>query len=198
MATELDSTPFEPVTEEHLQAVTSGGIGPLASTIDLQEYSEEWPCLFEREATRIRETLGDQVVMLEHVGSTSVPGLAAKSIIDILLIVPDSSDEAAYVPAMEAAGYILRIREPDWHEHRLFKGLDTTLNLHVFSQGSSEIERMIGFRDWLRTHDDDRRLYERTKRELAARTWKYFQNFADAKTEVVEEIMRRAGLSGRA
>ena len=77
------------------------------------------------------------------------------------LIVADSGDEPAYVPRLEAAGYALRIREPDWYEHRVFKGPDTNVNLHVFSPGRPEIERMVGFRDWLRTHDDDRELYER-------------------------------------
>src|SRR5437867_1837568 len=84
------------------------------------------------------------------------------------------------------------IREPDWYEHRVFKGPDTNINLHVFSPDSPELERMVGFRDWLRTHDEDRELYERTKRELAAREWKYVQHYADAKTAVVEEIIARA------
>src|SRR5690606_29898587 len=101
--------------------------------------------LFEREAKRIRSALGDRALRVEHVGSTSVPGLCAKPVIDILLVVPDSSDEASYVPALEAAGYKLRIREPEWFEHRLFKGPDTDINLHVFSEGASEIERMLCF-----------------------------------------------------
>ena len=93
---------------------------------------------------------------------------------------------------MTAAGYTLRIREPDWHEHRLFKGPETNINLHTFSDGSSEISRMLAFRDRLRTHDDERRLYEKTKRELGARHWTFVQDYADAKGEVVEAIMRRA------
>jgi GrpB-like predicted nucleotidyltransferase (UPF0157 family) len=148
--------------------------------------------LFAREEGRIRAILGDRVLRLEHTGSTSVPGLAAKPVIDMTLVVPDSSDESSYVPLLEAAGYVLRIREPDWYEHRVLKGPDTNVNLHVFSAGSPEIDRMVGFRDWLRTHDDDRDLYERTKRELAAQEWKYVQNYADAKTAVVEEIIARA------
>src|SRR5438132_1215336 len=86
-------------------------------------------------AERIRSALGDRVVRLEHGGSTSVPGLPAKPIVDIVLEVPDSSDEPAYVPELEAAGYVLRIRERVWFEHRLFKGPDTNINLHVFSAG---------------------------------------------------------------
>ena len=156
------------------------------------DYDPEWPKLFEREAERIRAVLGSQVLLIEHAGSTSVPGLAAKPIIDILLVVPDSSDEPAYVPALEAAGYVQRVREPDWYEHRVFKGPDTNVNLHVFSPGCPEIERMLLFRDWLRSNPSDRQLYESTKRELARKVWKYVQNYADAKTEVVEEILARA------
>ena len=136
--------------------------------------------------------LGEQAVLLEHAGSTSVPGLAAKPCIDIVLVVPDSADELAYVPALEAAGYELVVREPQWYEHRVFKGPDTNINLHVFSTGCEEIERMLRFRDWLRTNAADRQLYERTKRELAQRQWKYMQNYADAKTAVVEQIVARA------
>lgn len=179
-------------SEEEILAVRIGGMVPLTGPIQIDDYDPEWPALFEREAARIRDALGDRVVLLEHVGSTSVPGLAAKPRIDILLVVPDSADEPSYVPPLEAAGYVLRIREPDWHEHRVFKGPDTDVNLHVFSPGSSEIERMLLFRDWLRSNPSDLRLYEKTKRELARREWKYVQNYADAKTEVVEEILVRA------
>jgi len=192
----MSNRPSRPpiVTDEQLQAVTVGERKTHNAPVALAEYDPEWPVLFEREAARIRFALGDAVVRLEHTGSTAVPGLAAKPIIDITLIVPSSADEPAFVPPLEAAGYILRIREPAWHEHRLFKGPDTDVNLHVFSAGSVELERMVGFRDWLRTHDDDRALYERTKRALAARTWRHVQHYADAKTAVVEEIVGRAGL----
>lgn len=121
-----------------------------------------------------------------------MPRLAAKPRIDILLVVVNTRDEAAYVPALEAAGYVLRIREPDWYEHRLFKGPDNDINLHAFSLGCSELDRMVLFRDWLRMNAEDRHLYERTKRDLARKTWKHTQNYADAKSAVVQEIMARA------
>ncbi len=156
----------------------------------LVEYDPEWPRLFAREAKRIREALGERALQVEHAGSTSVPGLAAKPIIDIVLVVADSADEAAYVPALEAAGYVLRIREPEWFEHRLLKA--PNVNVHVFSPGCPEIERMLLFRDRLRGNESDRDLYERTKRELAEREWKYTQHYADAKSEVVEAILARA------
>jgi GrpB-like predicted nucleotidyltransferase (UPF0157 family) len=132
------------------------------------------------------------VLLLEHVGSTSVPGLTAKPTIDIVLAVADSSDEAAYAPTLEAAGYNLRISEPDWHQHRLFNGPDPGVNLHVFTTGSTEIERMLLFRDWLRVVDEDRERYAATKRALAQRQWQNMQQYADAKTHVVEEIIARA------
>jgi GrpB-like predicted nucleotidyltransferase (UPF0157 family) len=155
--------------------------------------------MYAREATRIRAALGDRVLRIEHTGSTSVPGLAAKPIVDITMTVADVTDEPAFAPDLEAAGYTLRVREsePEWWDHRMFRGSDPMVNLHVFSAGCTELERMVGFRDWLRTHDDDRRLYEQTKRELIGRDWQHVQDYADAKTEVVEAIAARAGLPAR-
>ena len=179
-------------SEEEMQAARIGGLRVHNAPIQLMDYDAEWPAFFVREAERVRATLGDRVLMLEHVGSTSVPGLAAKPIIDMILAVADSADEPAYVPAMESAGYVLHIREPEWHQHRLFKGPDTNINLHVYSFGCPEMDKMLMFRDCLRRNDADRELYERTKRDLARQTWKYVQNYADAKTSVVEEIVARA------
>ena len=184
------------MSEAEIRAATVGELAPLTAPIELRDYDPRWPELFEREAARVRSILGDQVRQLEHVGSTSVPGLAAKPVIDMVLVLPDSSDESTYGPALEAAGYVLRIREPEWYEHRVFKGPDTNVNLHVFTDGCVEIARMVGFRDWLRGHDDERDLYERTKRELAARDWQFVQQYADAKTEVVEGIIARAKAAG--
>jgi len=122
--------PFDdraPLTEEQIRALTIGELKPLSSRILLVDYDPQWPQLFEREAERIRGALGFRVLRIEHVGSTSVPGLAAKPIIDMVLGVDDSAAENAYLPALEAAGYALRIREPDWCEHRMFRGRTRTL-----------------------------------------------------------------------
>ena len=158
----------------------------------LVDYDDAWPVRFEREARRIRTALGTRALLLEHAGSTSVPGLVAKPIIDVVLAVPDSTDEDDYVPALETEVYTLRIREPDWYEHRMLRKVDPSVNLHVFSADCPEIDRMLAFRDHLRADAADRELYERTKRDLAAREWAYVQDYADAKTEVVEEIVARA------
>lgn len=181
--------------EEQIRAATVGELVPHDASIELAEYDPAWPGLFDREAARIRRALGDRALLLEHVGSTSVPGLAAKPKIDIVLAVTDSGDEPGYVPALEAAGYVLRIREPDWYEHRVLRGPDIDMNLHVFSRDCPEIERMVLFRDRLGTHDGDRARYEATKRELAIKEWRYVQHYADAKAAVVEAILDRASRS---
>ena len=181
-----------PLTEEQIRTHTIGELKPSSSPILLVDYDPQWPELFGREADRIRAALGNRALQIEHVGSTSVPGLVAKPIIDALLVVNDSADEDSYVPPLEAAGYLLRIRETDWYEHRMFQGPDTGINLHAFSSGCPEIERMLAFRDWLRSNAADRDLYARTKLALAQEEWKYVQNYADAKTAVIEEIIARA------
>jgi len=190
-------TKHEPLTEAQIIAGTVGERRRHDGSVTLVEYDPAWPVQYRHEDVRIRGALGERVKLLEHVGSTSVPGLAAKPVIDMLLVVASSADEPAYVPALEAVGYVLRIREPAWHEHRLLKGPDAPAKLHVFSEGCAEIERMLLFRDRVRSVPDERLLYERTKRELAQRVWAYVQNYADAKSEVVEGIIARARVERR-
>ncbi len=179
-------------TKKRLREVTIGEPTLHNDRITLVDYDPRWPVLFEREAARIRRALGERSLGIEHVGSTSVPGLIAKPVVDLLLEVADSADEPAYVPALEANGYVLRIREPKWHEHRLFKGPDTNINLHVFGRDCPEIKRMISFRDRLREDAADRDLYARAKRTLAQRRWRYVQDYADQKSAIVEKILARA------
>ena len=182
-----------PETDEEMAAIRVDGPVPLHNaTIDLAPYDPTWPRQYEVEAAKIRAALGQAALVLEHVGSTSIPGMAAKPILDIVLGVADSADEASYVPALTARGYRLHVREADWHEHRLLKGADPIVNLHVFTAGSHEIERMVAFRDRCRGHPEELALYLATKRELASRTWRYVQHYANAKAEIVEAIIVRA------
>ncbi len=178
--------------DEQILAASVGEPPPTFREIVLVEYDSDWPNLFERAAAQVRGALGAGALQIDHVGSTSVPGLMAKPLIDINLVVADTTDEEAYVPKLEAAGYVLRVREPDWFEHRLLRGSEPPVNLHVFPPECSEVDRMLLFRNWLRTNEADRELYARTKRELGTQEWKYVQNYADAKTAVVEEILARA------
>jgi GrpB-like predicted nucleotidyltransferase (UPF0157 family) len=188
-----DATPS--AGELRIRAATIGEPQRIDGPVELHPYNEDWPRQYVAEAIQVRSVLGDRALRVEHVGSTSVPGLTAKPIVDMILVVSDSADEADYVPPMERAGYTLRIRESDWYEHRLFKGPHANINLHVFSDGCVEIDRMLRFRDHLRADAADRDRYERTKRDLAARQWQYVQEYADAKGEVIEAIIIRAGLA---
>lgn len=155
-------------------------------------YDPRWPRRFEQERAKIVHALQERALAVDHIGSTAVPGLAAKPIIDICVAVADSADEATYVVALEAAGYQLRVREPDFHEHRMLRTPARDVHVHVFNRGCAEIRRYLAFRDRLRSDEADRELYAVTKRRLAARDWLTMQDYADAKTEVVEAILLRA------
>ena len=160
--------------------------------IRLAEPDPEWAAQYARQKQRIEAALGPRAVQVEHVGSTSVPGMAAKQVIDIVLVVTNSADETGYLPDLAAAGYVLQFREPDWYEHRFLHDHNPEVQVHVFTVGSPEVERMLLFRDRLRARSDELELYQRTKRQLAARRWDYIQDYADAKSSVVEEIISRA------
>jgi GrpB-like predicted nucleotidyltransferase (UPF0157 family) len=187
-----DSNPSAPLSEDYLQANTAAEPEPLSGPIRLVDYDPDWARRFKDETERIVGILGERALRIEHVGSTSVPCLPAKPVIDILLVVVDSGDETQYAAALQTAGYRLQVREPGWYEHRMFKGPGNDVNLHVFSAGCPEIDRMLIFRNWLRTSEGDRELYAQTKRRLVRQNWKYMQNYADAKTAVIEEIVSRA------
>jgi GrpB-like predicted nucleotidyltransferase (UPF0157 family) len=161
--------------------------------IKIVDYDPAWPKKFETHANIISDSLGSSALRVEHIGSTAVPDLAAKAIIDILVVVPDSAEEAAYLPQLEAAGYVLRVREPDWNEHRMFRTLEKDVHIHIYSIGCPEIQRYLTFRDRLRRNADDRRRYEQTKRELAAKEWCDMDAYAEAKTDVIESILRERG-----
>ncbi len=168
------------------------GNPPEKVAVVLVEYDPTWPERFEFERQSIESALGKRALMIEHIGSTSVAGLVAKPIIDICVVVEDSSNEASYVPELESAGYELRVREPDWHEHRMLRTAAHDVHVHVFTVGSSEIDRLRAFRDRLRGDDAARELYASTKRALAQQEWPTLQHYADAKSGIVEAILTRA------
>jgi GrpB-like predicted nucleotidyltransferase (UPF0157 family) len=169
----------------------------LSGPIELAAYDPGWPATFREQAVRIRDALGTRINRIEHVGSTAVPELIAKPVIDIVLEIPDPAEEAAYVPELATLGYVLRLREPEWFEHRLLRGHRPRVNLHVFGANCAETDRMLRFRDWLWANAADRDLYATAKRDLAARDWTYMQQYADAKTAVIAAITARADAHGR-
>lgn len=173
-----------------MSEVLIGGIE--TREIVISDYNPLWPGQFHKHAAIISRALGSKALRIEHVGSTSVPGLAAKPIIDIVVAVEDSGDEAAYLPALLAAGYVLRVREPDWHQHRMLRTPDLDVHVHVFSSGCAEITRMPAFRDRLRNNGEDRLRYETLKKALATREWPEMNDYARAKTDLVNQITTRA------
>ena len=179
------------------QAELIGGVE--AVSIVVVPYRQEWPETFDRHRARIAAALGTGVVGIDHIGSTAVPGLAAKPIVDILLAVADSADEASYLPALERAGYELRVREPGFEEHRMFRTPDRDVHVHVLSAGSPEVERYLRLRDGLRAAPFLRARYQALKQNLAAQDWQDVNAYAQAKSQMIEAIIqwsRRADPGG--
>jgi GrpB-like predicted nucleotidyltransferase (UPF0157 family) len=170
---------------EHLELI--GGVE--RRTITIVGYSPDWPARFERERRRIVAALGATAVRVDHIGSTSVPGLAAKPIVDLQLSVPDVEDEQRYLPPLADAGYLLRVREPG---HRMVRTPDLDVHVHVCPAGSDWERRHLLFRDRLRHDAADRASYQALKRDLAGRDWPDMNAYADAKGAVITEIMSRA------
>jgi GrpB-like predicted nucleotidyltransferase (UPF0157 family) len=167
---------------------------PATTRIDVVEPDPTWPAWYDELVGRIRDALGDLVLGLEHVGSTSVPGLPAKPIIDIDLTVADSANEDDYVPALERVGFALRIREPAWHEHRCLVTESPRANLHVWSPDSPEAIRHVMFRDWLREHADDREAYASAKRAAADEAnvaGEFVMDYNRRKQPVIRDILDR-------
>lgn len=164
--------------------------------IEIVAYDPHWPDAFQRHATIIARALGSAALRIEHIGSTSVPGLGAKPIVDILVVVEDSAVESSYRPQMDQAGYELRVREPDFHEHRMFRTLDRDAHIHVFSLNSPEVQRYLTFRNRLRSNPAERHVYEQTKRNLAQTKWSDMNAYAEAKTKVIERIIEAAPAAG--
>jgi GrpB-like predicted nucleotidyltransferase (UPF0157 family) len=156
--------------------------------IVIEGYNPDWPKRFERERDRIAGALGPRCGRIDHVGSTAVPGLAAKPIIDIQLVVSDVDDEDSYLPALVAAGYVLRVRDLG---HRMFRTPDFGVHVHLW-KSEADVHRRILFRDWLRRSDEDRQRYENLKRQLAERQWEDMNYYAQAKGELIAKIMERA------
>lgn len=180
--------PFAPNADRSTPVNTPTQVdGPIV----LLPYDPNWAEMYKSEAAHIRQALGEKALVLEHIGSTAVPGLSAKPCIDILLGVEDSALEDAYVPALDIAGFVLRLRHPDWNEHRVLKSERINVNLHVWSAGHSEIDRHLQFRDWLRTHPEDRDAYNNAKQRIAMGTFATMPDYAEAKNEIVQQIQNR-------
>lgn len=163
--------------------------GPQPLEIALHPSDPRWPDVFEQHRERIAQALEPSDVDIEHIGSTSVPGLAAKPIVDIVVAVVDITAEEDYLPPLIAAGYELRVREPG---HRLVRTPARDVHVHLYERGAAEIDEYLLLRDHLRADAADRALYENTKRTLLTRRWDDMNDYAEAKTDVIRAIKKRA------
>ena len=171
----------------HLDEVLIGGREAL--TVVIADHDPAWRDRFESEQQRIAEALGAVARRIDHIGSTSVPGLAAKPIIDIQVGVDHPQDPAEIVPPLEAAGYVLRVQEPD---HVMLRTLERDVHIHVWLLDPADEARHLTLRDWLRAHPEDRQAYEDLKRELSRQEWDDMNYYARAKGELINEILERA------
>ncbi|KAK8103110.1 hypothetical protein PG984_016256 [Apiospora sp. TS-2023a] len=166
------------------------------------EAKPSWASDFELVAQQLRTALDNRLLAIEHVGSTSVPGLAAKDVLDVDLIVADpGADEAWYAGALEAAGFVFVLRESAWYEHRFFSRAPLPspplppVNLHVFGPDCPEHVRHCLFREHLRAHTEDRERYQAVKREAMRATSEGGETmgaYTARKDAVVREILDRA------
>lgn len=153
------------------------------------EYDAAWPHYFEVQRTKIDHALANISHRVVHVGSTAVTGLSAKPIVDLQLSVSDVEDESSYLPLLESAGYVLRVRE---RGHRMVRTTALDVHIHVCSIGGDWERRHLLFRDWLRESEADRATYAEVKEALAREDWPSMNHYADAKSRVIKEITARA------
>jgi GrpB-like predicted nucleotidyltransferase (UPF0157 family) len=184
-------SPFEQPSDEEIRAARVGAAASAPVTVEVVAPDPAWPAWYAAVRDRVVAALGDRVLSLEHVGSTAVPGLWAKPVIDVDLTVADPADEDAWLPELEAAGFVLRVREPDWEQHRMLRGGDPATNLHVFGPDAREPRRHVAFRDWLLSHPDDRERYTAVKRDVAGRRFTDAMQYNNAKAWVVYDIYEK-------
>lgn len=168
--------------------------GAEALELELHDHDDRWADVYLDHRRRIRDALAGVEIGVEHIGSTAVPGLAAKPIIDIVVTVDDITAEEDYLDALVAAGYELRVREPG---HRLVRTPARDVHVHVFERHDPAVDEYLLLRDRLRFDAADRALYEATKRALLRTRWDDMNDYADAKTGVILAIKSRARAARR-
>jgi GrpB-like predicted nucleotidyltransferase (UPF0157 family) len=164
--------------------------------IVIVDYDPVWVDQFAAAASLLSEILVGQIIAIEHVGSTSVPGLPAKPVIDIDLLIENTADESRYVPALSEHGYWLVLREPWWYGHRMLVSPAEDVHLHLWPKDAPEPIRHRLFRDWLRSHPQDRELYATAKRRLAGDTVRNPGRYNLAKNDVIDDIYTRIFAAG--
>lgn len=183
--------PYGPPSQEEIDAARAN-LGVWRPTVvEVVAPDPAWPQAYAALRDQVVAALGERMLALQHVGSTSVPGLWAKPMIDVDLTVEDSGDEDAWLPDLQAAGFELRVRQPEWEEHRCLRGRAPAANVHVWSPGAREPQRHRMFRDWLRDHPEDRDVYAAVKREVAARGFTDQMLYNNEKAWVVYDLYEK-------
>lgn len=183
--------PYEPPSAEDIDAARVADEARAPERVEVVAPDPGWLQAYDAVRAHVTAALGERVLGIEHVGSTAVPGLWAKPMIDVDLTVADPADEDAWLPDLEAAGFVLRVREPEWEQHRCLRGSAPPTNLHVFPPGAREPRRHRMFRDWLRTHPDDRDRYAEVKRAVAARGFTDAMLYNNEKAWVVYDLYEK-------
>ncbi|MBP9722723.1 MAG: GNAT family N-acetyltransferase [Gammaproteobacteria bacterium] len=166
--------------------------------IEIVKYNPDWPKLFESEAVLIKQALGDNCIAVHHIGSTAVPELAAKPVIDILPVVLDITKVDIKNINMAELGYNAK-GEYGIPLRRFFQkkiNIIRTHNVHVFEQGNTEIDRHLGFRNWMRSHSYDREKYAELKQDLANRFPNDMMSYGLGKDQFIADVDHKAGFTG--
>jgi len=163
--------------------------GPEPLDFQLQDHDGRWATGYLEQRRRILRALAGQTIEVEHIGSTSVPGLASKPILDIVVVVPDITAEENYLDGLLQSGYQLRTREPG---HRLVRTPERDVQVHIYEHGDLAVSDYLLLRDHLRSDATDRALYENVKRALMAQHWDDTNDYANAKNDVIAAIKERA------
>ncbi|WP_332898692.1 GrpB family protein [Haladaptatus sp. CMSO5] len=164
--------------------------------IILDDYDTNWPAQFEAEATNINDAIGERIERIEHIGSTSIPGMPAKPIIDMLVGVTSLKDADACITPLEALGYeyVPKFEDvmPNRRYFRKSEGKTRTHHLHMVETGSEFWTRHLAFRDYLREHPDVAAEYADLKRELAREHRHDIGAYTDGKDEFIRRVERDA------
>lgn len=160
--------------------------------VEVCSYQEEWPLLFEKEAEKLQRVFRNELIAIHHIGSTSVPGLQAKPVIDMLPVVNDIQLVANYNQKMRELDYE-PMGEYEIPGRRFFRkgGDKRTHHIHIFQIGSDEITRHLAFRDYLRKHPEDKKRYGDLKMKLAQQFPDDMESYIKGKERLVKEIERK-------
>ncbi|MFN2145453.1 MAG: GrpB family protein [Anaerolineales bacterium] len=166
----------------------------MPSIVELHPYNPNWAAMYQSEEAILKPIIGDQLVTIEHIGSTSIPGIKAKPIIDILIVVLDIDSIQRLIPAMETIGYQHRGELGISGRQYFRKDTDSVRShhVHIYQQGHEAITKHLNFRDYLRTHPARAQAYSQLKEGLAAKYREDRAAYTDAKTEFIEETNQLA------